>query len=104
MVAAPDLMGWTAPERHLCARVEGVVTNTRKEPSTMQVSTIGFDLAKQVFQVHGVDADGVVVLRRRLRRSEVVSFSARCLVVWSALKHVQRLTIGPASYRRSGMK
>ena len=40
----------------------------------MQVSTIGLDLAKQVFQVHGVDADGVVVLRRRLRRSEVVKF------------------------------
>ena len=40
----------------------------------MQVSTIGLDLAKQVFQVHGVDADGTVVLRRRLRRSEVVRF------------------------------
>ncbi len=29
-----DLMGWTALERHLCARVGGAVTNTRKEPST----------------------------------------------------------------------
>jgi transposase len=67
-------MGWTAPERHRCARVMGSVTNTRKEPSAMQVSTIGLDLAKQVFQVHGVDAEGVVVLRRRLRRSEVVKF------------------------------
>src|SRR5215469_3875566 len=67
-------MGWTAPERHLCARVVGAVTNTRKEPSKMQVSTIGLDLAKQVFQVHGVNAEGTVVLRRRLRRSEVVKF------------------------------
>jgi transposase len=40
----------------------------------MQVSTIGLDLAKQVFQVHDVDAAGAVVLRRRLRRSEVVRF------------------------------
>ena len=40
----------------------------------MQVSTIGLDLAKQVFQVHGIDIDGAIVLRRRLRRSEVVKF------------------------------
>jgi transposase len=49
----------------------------------MQVSMIGLDLAKQVFQVHGVDAEGVVVLRRRLRRSEVVKFFSAvpgCLV------------------------
>jgi hypothetical protein len=58
-----DLMVWTAPERHLCARVMGAVTNTRKEPSAMQVSTIGLDLAKQVFQVHAVDVEGMVVLR-----------------------------------------
>ncbi len=33
-----------------------------------EVITIGVDLAKNVFQVHGVDAEGVVVVRRRLRR------------------------------------
>jgi transposase len=38
------------------------------------VSTIGFDLGKRVFQVHGVDAAGQVVLRRQLRRSQVVPF------------------------------
>jgi hypothetical protein len=32
-------MVWLAPERHLCARVMGVVANTRKEPSDMQVTT-----------------------------------------------------------------
>jgi transposase len=36
--------------------------------------TIGLDLAKQVFQVHGVDEAGKVVARRRLRRSEVLAF------------------------------
>jgi transposase len=48
-----------------------------------EVSTIGLDIAKSVFQVHGVDADGNVVLRRRLSRSKVVAFFAElppCLV------------------------
>jgi transposase len=40
----------------------------------MTVATIGLDLAKNVFQVHGVDADGHVVLRRKLRRSEVLPY------------------------------
>ncbi len=36
------------------------------------VSTIGLDLAKNVFQVHGVDGSGKTVLRRRLRRGQVL--------------------------------
>lgn len=39
-----------------------------------QVTIIGLDLAKHVFQVHGVDASGTVRLRRRLRRSELLEF------------------------------
>lgn len=39
-----------------------------------QVTTIGIDLAKNVFQVHGVDAEGDVVVRRQLRRSQVMRF------------------------------
>jgi transposase len=45
-----------------------------KEPSTKQVTTVGFDLAKNVFQVHGVDADGRVVIRRKLRRQDALAF------------------------------
>ena len=48
-----------------------------------EVTTIGLDLAKHVFQVHGVDASGVTVLRKQLRRGQVVAFFAalpRCLV------------------------
>jgi transposase len=48
-----------------------------------QMVTIGLDLAKSVFQVHGVDGSGKVVLRRQLRRSQVLQFFARqpsCLV------------------------
>jgi len=36
----------------------------------------GFDLAKRVFQVHGGDAGGPVVMRRKLQRGEVAAFSA----------------------------
>jgi transposase len=36
--------------------------------------TVGLDLAKSVFQVHGIDSDGAVVLRRQLRRSQVLAF------------------------------
>ena len=49
----------------------------------MDVTTIGIDLAKHVFQVHAVDAAGKVVVRKALRRAQVVPFFAKlspCLV------------------------
>jgi transposase len=39
-----------------------------------QIAVVGLDIAKSVFQVHGVDGDGEVVVRRRLRRSRVLPF------------------------------
>lgn len=48
-----------------------------------QVTTIGLDLAKNVFQLHGVDARGRVVLRKRLSRSRLLGFFAnlpRCVI------------------------
>src|SRR5262245_10947316 len=47
------------------------------------ITTIGLDIAKSVFQVHGVDAAGQVVVRRRLRRRHVLAFCEKlppCLV------------------------
>ena len=41
-----------------------------------RVAVVGLDIAKSVFQVHGVDADGEVVVRQRLRRSRVLPFFA----------------------------
>ena len=38
------------------------------------ITTIGLDLAKSVFQVHGVDAQGGVVIRRQLKRRYVLKF------------------------------
>ena len=39
-----------------------------------QVVTIGLDIAKSVFQLHGVDAAGAVLLRKRLPRSRMLAF------------------------------
>jgi transposase len=47
------------------------------------ITTIGLDIAKSVFQVHGVDADGLVVIRRQLKRRYVLAFFEKlppCLV------------------------
>jgi transposase len=41
-----------------------------------EVSTIGLDLAKSVFQVHGADASGAVLFRKKLRRHQVLTFLA----------------------------
>ncbi len=48
-----------------------------------KISTIGIDLAKSVFQVHGADEKGAVILKRQLKRKEVLEFFAKlesCLV------------------------
>ena len=48
-----------------------------------EVITVGIDLAKSVFQVHGVTSEGSVALRRQLRRGQVLAFFAKlppCLI------------------------
>lgn len=48
----------------------------------MQVTTVGLDLAKNVFQVHGVNGHGKAVIRKQLRRNQVAFFAnlPSCLV------------------------
>src|ERR1700722_11469103 len=48
-----------------------------------RIAVVGFDLAKNVFQIHGIAADGGVVVRRQIRRGQVLAFFASlapCLV------------------------
>jgi transposase len=55
----------------------------RREQIMAEIVTIGLDIAKSVFQVHGIDAAGQVFVRRRLRRSHVLRFfagQAPCIV------------------------
>ena len=52
-----------------------------------QISTIGLDIAKQVFQVHGADSLGNVIIRKKIARAKVLSFFAAqppCLVALEA--------------------
>ena len=52
-----------------------------------QASTIGLDIAKHVFQVHGADAAGHVLFRKRITRAKLLGFlaaQARCVVAMEA--------------------
>src|SRR6202011_3990933 len=54
-----------------------------QEPIMETITTIGLDIAKSVFQVHGVDAQGKVIVRRQLKRRYVLAFFQKlppCLV------------------------
>jgi transposase len=80
--SAAGLMGWMAPERdRMCQGWSKQLQ--QRGPSMTQVTTIGLDLGKRVFQVHGVDAGGAVVLRRQLKRRQMVPFFTKvpsCLI------------------------
>src|SRR5512139_1663061 len=54
-----------------------------EEPNMQTITTVGLDIAKSVFQVHGVDAQGEVLIRRQLKRRYVLAFFQKlpsCLV------------------------
>ena len=64
------------------------------------ITTIGLDIAKSVFQVHGVDTKGNVVLRRQIKRRYVLAFFQKlppCLV---GIEACPRRTIGRANCKR----
>jgi transposase len=83
-----------------------------------EITTTGLDLAKHVFQVHGVDAEGATVLRKQLRRGQMLAFFSKlppCIVgleacatahYWArglgALGHEVRLM--PAQYVKAYIK
>lgn len=72
----PQPMGWTPPTRTgidvpkwKCQQALEL-----KGASTMKISTVGIDLAKNVFQVHAVDEHGKVAWRKQLRRDQMTAF------------------------------
>src|SRR5438105_12518490 len=89
-----------------------------EEPTMQAITTIGLDIAKSVFQVHGIDAAGQVVMRRQLKRRYVLAFFQKlpaCVVgieacasshYWSrelqALGHTARLM--PPAYVKPYVK
>jgi transposase len=67
------------------------------------ITTIGLDIAKSVFQVHGVDAAGEVVIRRQLKRSHVLAFFQKlppCLVGIEACASSHHWSRGPEGHTR----
>lgn len=67
----------------VCQSGEVEIPHHMRESAHMKISTVGLDIAKQVFQVHGVDERGNVVLQKRLKRREMAEFFANlphCLV------------------------
>jgi len=67
------------------------------------VKTIGLDIAKSVFQVHGVDADGQVVIRRKLKRRYLLAFLKSCQHALLVLRPARRRIIGRGNCRRLGI-
>src|SRR5260370_2709904 len=74
---APHNDGVDGPRTASMCQTGDVDSTRRREPSMGEISMIGLDLAKNVFQVHGVDASGAVVVRRQLRRGQVEKFFAQ---------------------------
>src|SRR5690348_14374777 len=58
-------------------RQGGAVTQHELGATTMEITTVGIDLAKNVFQVHAVSQSGEVIVRRALRRAQVIPFFAK---------------------------
>ena len=83
------MMLWTAPAlRHQMPKGGFVKRTTLRRAVHMQITTIGLDIAKNVFQVHGIDSSEKVVVRKQPRRSQILAFFkalSPCLWFWRAL-------------------
>jgi hypothetical protein len=77
--AKHKLMGWIGHSRHLRAKMVSVESHHEQEPSMSEITTIGLDLGKSVFRVHGVNEAGGEVTRKRLRRAQMLTFFAGLL-------------------------
>jgi transposase len=66
------------------------------------ITTIGLDIAKSVFQVHGIDAEGKVIVRRQLKRRYVLSFFEKLQPCLIGIETHRRI-IGRVNSRRSAI-
>ena len=76
-MVAPSLNGIS------CAKVEGVTYHSNREEATMKMTTIGIDLAKSVFAIHGVNTHGKAALKKQIKRHHMLTFFANrepCLI------------------------
>lgn len=68
------LLGWTAPNGIAMCQIELVEGLKRGRPSVEQITRIGVDTSKNVFQLHGVNAEEKPVVRKKLTRTQMLSF------------------------------
>ncbi|TDW16924.1 hypothetical protein EV128_13164 [Rhizobium azibense] len=77
---------WTPPDGIKCAKVR-VCLDPARRASMNDITIIGLDLAKNVFQIHGAGPDGRVALRKKLSRGRLLEFFAKlpiCIVAMEA--------------------
>ena len=75
-----------ALKRHRCATGEIAEIRATKGATTMKITTLGVDLAKNVFQLHGIDEQGRVVLTKALKRTQVLPFFANLAPYWIGME------------------
>src|SRR3954471_6379908 len=90
-------VGVDGPRRHRACQNEVVADLRQREPSVEQISRIGMDTSKHIFQLHGVNATEAPVLRKKPRRKAFqrrVSPNRLAPMVASGLIRSSRMSIG----------
>ena len=95
-MSLPDVVDGARSQQRIASKVI-VAIESHEGAVQMQITTIGLDIAKNVFQVHAIDGDETVVARKQLRRGQVVGFFRTCRRASSAWRPVPRHTIGRVS-------
>jgi hypothetical protein len=92
--------------RHASAKIEVCVhfQPTRKGEVMSNVTTVGIDLAKNVFSLHGVDANGAVVLRKTVSRARLMELVAQQPVCLIGLEACSGAHEWGAVFRRSATR
>jgi hypothetical protein len=96
-------VGVDGPRRHRVCQNEVVADLRQRRPSVEQISRIGMDTSKHIFQLHGANAAEVPVLRKKLRRKEMFAFFARLAPTVIAIEAAGSVALsGAACPGRSG--
>jgi hypothetical protein len=77
LFARQQTLGWLVAARRTDVAIDTIASDGSEELPMQIVTTIGLDIAKSVFQVHGVDAAGQVVIRRQLKHRYVLTMKER---------------------------
>ena len=92
------------PRRHRLCQNEVVADLNQRGPSVEQISRIGMDTSKHFFQLHGVDVAEKVILRKQLRRKEMVAFFEKLTPTVIGIEACGHPTIGRGFCGHSAMR